>query len=197
MSITQTISTEIGELEYVRVTDEGFEDLSGKFKFTANLVVPSNSPIISEIDKFWKKFKPDNYKRKPRSLGYYPHRVRTDERDEDGEFIWEETDKVFLRFKTNTTYPGGSPKRIKIYDAYANEAKIPDNVIIGNGSIGKISGAMGIYINKPDAGVSLYLDAIQIIKLVKYQPLHGFTEVKNSEVEVGDGYFMAGEEIPF
>ena len=53
--------------------------------------------------------------------------------------------------------------------------------MIGNGTIGCISGAMGIYENQSDAGVTLYLNDIQIIKLEEYSQDAGFGTYEDEE----------------
>ena len=96
MAITQTITSGVGSLEYVYVTGDGRENLSGNFKYSADLVVDSEDPLIDEINKFWKKFKPDNYKRKPKSLGYRPHKIRTEEETKMVNIFGKKQEKFLL-----------------------------------------------------------------------------------------------------
>ena len=84
-----------------------------------------------------------------------------------------------------------------MYNAKGKLVEVGD-LKIGNGSVGVISGAMDIYTNKTkagqivDAGVTLYLDAIQIIKLNEYTQDPGFEAVDDEDAWGGDEW--TGEE---
>lgn len=191
---TQKITTPKASLEWVTITGEGKENLSGKMQYVANAVVPADSPIVEKIKAFWEANKPKGFKKDAKSLGIYPHSIPTDEKDEDGKVIYkEDPDNVTLAFKTGTTYADGSAKVINIYNAKGRKVALPEGVSIGNGTIGCIAGAMGIYANKApkgnsiiDAGVTLYLNDIQIIKLEEYTQDAGF-ESHDDEDEAWDG----------
>ncbi len=87
--------------------------------------------------------------------------------------MYDPVGKVTVQYKTGTTWPDGKAKIVKIYNSKNKVVSIGD-AKIGNGSKGCISGSMGIYINKSpqgkilDAGVTLYLDAIQLHKYVEF-----------------------------
>lgn len=190
---TQKITTPKAALEWVTITGEGKENLSGKMQYVANAVVPADSPVVASIKAFWEANKPKGFKKDAKSLGIYPHNVPTDEKDEDGKVIYkEDPDNVVLAFKTGTTYASGDPKIINIYNAKGRKVALPEGVSIGNGTIGCIAGAMGIYANKSkvgtviDAGVTFYLNDIQIIKLVEYTQDAGF-DAHDDEDEAWDG----------
>lgn len=177
------IMTPKGMLEWVTITGEGKANLSGKLQYTANLVIdplniPEHAEVIKGIEKFWDENKPKGFKRKPKSIGVYLHDLIKDEAgeavlDDDGKKQYKEDGLRYLAFKTGTTYKKGDPKIIKTFNAKGARVALGEKKI-GNGSIGRISGAMGIYVNKDpkgniiDAGVSLYLDSIQITKLVEF-----------------------------
>ncbi len=182
-------------LLWATIDGEGKENLSGQMKYVVTAVVPENSEIVESIKAFWKTNKPTGFKdvkkdeKNPKgykSLGIYPHTVKTDEVDEDGDAIYETVEgMVELRFSTDVTWPDGKPKVITIYNAKGNKVQLPEDTKIGNDTIGKVAGAMGLYTveknNKVlDAGVTLYLNGIQILKLVEYTADDGF-EADDSE----------------
>ena len=176
-----------GTLEWVTIDGEGKENLSGKLQYVANVVVEADSPIVAQIEKFWEENKPAGFKKDAKSNGIYPHKADTGKKDEDGKAIFEEDGKLYLAFKTGTTFPDGSTKKVQIYNAKARKVELPEGTKIGNGTIGVISGAMGIYQNKTpkgalvDAGVTLYLDAIQVLKLEEFTTDAGFDADESEE----------------
>ena len=117
--------------------------------------------------------------------------------DDEGNKTYREDGKRYLAFKTGTTFTDGKPKKVRTYNA---KAKLVDlgEVNIGNGSIGQVAGAMGIYTNTTpdgkkiiDAGVTLYLDSIKINKLVKYDgPDSGF----EADDDLEDDAFLGVDE---
>ncbi len=177
MSVTKKITSPKGPLEWVTIDGDGKENLSGKLQYVANVVVDEKDPIVKEINDFWEENKPKGFKKDAKSTGVYPYKAPTEEKDEDGKDIYEVVKgKVSLSFKTGTTYPDGTVKKIQIYNAKARKVELPEGVRIGNGSVGQISGAMGIYETMApggktliDAGVTLYLNSIKISKLVEYE----------------------------
>ncbi len=182
---TKRTTTPKGELEWVIITGEGKENMSGKLQYVASIVLdPENdetaAAYITEIKDFWDEFKPKGFKKAPKSMGYYEHTTKTDETDEEGKAIYEPTGKTLLQFKTGTTYADGKPKVIKIFNAKAKEVFLGTKSI-GNGTIGHIGGVMGVYKTMTpngktivDAGVTLFLDRIQIKKFVEYEQASGF-----------------------
>jgi len=196
---TQKITTSKGSLEWVTINGEGKENLSGRLQYVANLVLdPDNNEAdaacVAKIHDFWKENKPAKLKKDAKSLGLYPHKVKASEPDEDGDAVYEETGKVVLSFKTATTYPNGNPKVIQVYNAKAQLVTL-NNTSIGNGSIGQISGAMGIYEVKDnkgnliDAGVTLYLDKIKLSKLVEFEQASGF----DADEDIDEDTFVGDE----
>ncbi len=198
---TQKITTPKATLEWVTIDGEGKENLSGKMQYVANAVVPVDSPIVQKIKDFWEANKPKGFKKDAKSLGIYPHSIPTDEKDEDGKTIYaEDPDNVTLAFKTGVTFASGDTKVINIYNAKGRKVALPEGTKIGNGTIGCIAGAMGIYQNTSkakvviDAGVTLYLNDIQIIKLVEFTQDAGFDSFDDEE-EGWDGEAeFSGEE---
>ena len=200
MSNVSKFKSPKGTLEWVTIDGDGKENLSGKLQYVANVVVEADSPVIAQIEKFWEENKPAGFKKKAKSTGIYPHTTDSGEKDEDGKPIYKEDGKVYLAFKTGTTFPDGSTKKVQIYNAKARKVELPEGTKIGNGSIGIISGAMGIYQNKTpkgalvDAGVTLYLDAIQILKLEEFTTDAGFDADDTEDGWSGDEGWTGEDE---
>ena len=177
MSATKKFTSPKGEIEWATIDGEGKENLSGKLQYVASIVIASDDAVLETIKEFWNENKPKGFKKPPKSTGVYDYKVKSEEVDEDGAPVYElDASKKMLSFKTGTTYPDGSKKKIQIYNSKAKKVELPKDVKIGNGTIGQISGAMGIYETKTpdgkvlvDAGVTLYLNSIKISKLVEYE----------------------------
>ena len=170
-----------GSLEWVTITGEGKENLSGKLQYVASLVLSEEQAdaVKAELDAFWTANKPKGVK-VPKSNGLYAQMRKTGETDEDGDAIKEPTGKFILAFKTGVAWPDGSPILVKTYNAKGKEVALGATKI-GNGSIGKVSGSYDIYTSKApgtgkviDAGITFYLNAIQISKLEVYSEDAGF-----------------------
>ncbi|AFV51118.1 DNA-binding protein [Vibrio phage VPMS1] len=184
------VKTPLGDLMWVVFNGEGKENLSGKLKYTADIVLDNDSEecktLTKLIDDFWKDNKPSGFKGKAKTKGYRPEmRKVLDENgqetyDEDDVVIKEPTGRTVFTFTTDTTYPSGDPKVIKIYNAKGNPVNLGDKKI-GNGSRGQISGAMGIYNRDDGKGVSLYLNAIRITKLEEFTQEEQWDDVDDSE----------------
>lgn len=179
----EKIKSTKGLLEWVTITGEGKENLSNKMKYQANVVIdPQNNEadaaLIAKMDAFWEENKPKGFKRKAKSMGYYLHDPVLDADgdptyNDDGDKVFDKKGKMHLTFSTDTTFAKtGDVKKIKVFNAKANVVSLGDKSI-GNGSIGYIAGAMAIYTSEKngkilDAGVTLYLDAIQLTKFVEF-----------------------------
>lgn len=189
MSEIQKIKqTPRGIFEWVNIRGEGKEDLTGNMKYQIQLVLDpegidvskevaaEHAAFIADAEAFWKEHKPSHIK-EAKSMGFYPHTKLADDTDEDGEKVYEETGKVSVMFKTGTTYKDGKNKLVKVFNGKNKEVEIGD-LLIGNGSEGRVAGAMATYEVKPpkkpsakalEAGVTFYLDGIKLLKLVEYQ----------------------------
>ena len=196
----QSVQTPKGELQWVTITGEGKENLSGKMQYVASIVFDNDDPALkklqAEIDAFWKEHRPKKIK-VPKSNGFYPEMRKTDETDEDGEQIKEPTGRTILAFKTGVAWPDGSPVVVKTYNSKGKPVAL-GTTKIGNGSIGRIGGSYDIYINKApgsgaivDAGVTFYLNGIQITKLVE------FTDEMEFDVDEDDEDGFTGVEGDF
>ena len=177
----------VGKLEWVFIAKDGrnqaMQGQPEKMQKTATLVLNKDSAeaksLTSEIDAAWEVYKAENPKIKPatkaKSLGY---KAVTDK--DTG----AETNDLAFTFKTNSFWPDGKPNVIKVYNAKGVAVDMGETVI-GNGSLGVIHGAMGGYEYAGSFGISLYLTAVQVAKLV---------EGTGAEVETTDLSAVAGEE---
>jgi len=175
------IASPLGELQWVTFNGEGREDQQGNMKYLATVVMSKEKaqPMMDKLDKFWADNRPKAIKT-PKTKGYRDHHIPKLDANGKPE-IDPETDKkiyvphpdglIEMTFKTGTTWPDGKPKHVTIYDYKGNKSDLGD-IQIGNSSTGVIHGAAGIYTvgkrNITDAGVTLYLNGIQLQKLVEY-----------------------------
>lgn len=201
MSNIKKFESARGTLEWVTITGEGKPNMSGKLEYLATLVLEGDAAasLRAEIDAFWSENKPAKFSKDAKSLGYYDHTEATGDVDEDGKKIYAPTGKTSFRFKTGTTYRDGKQKVVQVYNSKGNKVVLGDTQI-GNGSIGRIKGAMGIYINANpktgqaiDAGVTLYLDSIMLLKLEQYEAGGFSTHDEDAEFEAIGEEFV-GEE---
>lgn len=183
-TIRKIPQTPKGELAWVVITGEGVENLSGQMQYKTDLILEpegkneEHDAFVKSIEDYWLSVKDTvpaykkNPKKKPKSLGVYPCDPLLDEdgnvqKDEEDKTIYDPNGRRALRFKTATTFPDGTHKKVKTYNAKAKEVNLGDTRI-GNGSIGRVAGAMDLYSTKVgEAGVTLYLDKIMISKLVE------------------------------
>ena len=168
----------LGDLEWIFITGKGKKDLSGNDRFVASLVLNHDTDqckeLIETIEEFWNENKPKKAK-DAKSTGF---KILEDEKGEP-------TGRVSFNFWTGIVFPDGSPKVVKVFNAKGAEVALGEKKI-GNGSRGRIKGAMGIYDNGPAAkGVTLYLNGIQLTKFV---PFTGGVSFDAVEDEDGDGF---------
>lgn len=204
MSKVEAIKTPQGQLAWVIITGEGKENMSGKLKYSADIVLPEGSSaagaLRKQIDDYWMANLPNgwNPKRAPKSLGYRPEMVVV--KDENGEATYDDAGKkvkkatgnIVFTFSTDTTYPSGDPKVVSVFNAKGNKVSLGETKI-GNGSIGQIGGAMGVYAVKSpkgditDAGVTLYLNSVRVIKLVEFSGEESWDDAGEEEGWTGEG----------
>jgi len=196
--------TPIGELHWVVVDGDGIdasmEKDGSKMVFQASLHLASDSKEAKEfkakLNEVWAQYKADNkLKGKPKSLGY---KELTDDNDEP-------TGIIEFRAKTNVTFKDGKPNKVKVFNAKGQditEAYAESTTKIGNGSIGRLYVTLRGYSVPGNAGVSIYLAAVQIAKLVPYEGNN--VEAKELDTTEDDGtdiYVAAMDEddkkIPF
>lgn len=208
MAQVQAIKTPVGDLKWVVFNGEGKENLSGRMKYQADLVLPADSEhgaaLKDMIDEYWADNRPNGLpaKKPAKSLGYRLEKEPILDEDgnkqygDDGKVLSKETGNIVFTFSTDTTYPSGDPKVINIYNAKGNKVDLGTKKI-GNGSRGQISGALGIYTVKDtkgkaiiDGGVTLYLNSIRLVKFVEFSGEESWDPMDGEE---GDGWTGEGE----
>lgn len=167
------IRTPRAELRWVNITGAGKTNLNAEQIYCVDAVLPvdEGQPLVDKLDAFWEENKPKGAKA-PKSMGYK-------ELAEGG---------YSFSFKTKTTYPSGDPKKIKVYNAKVLQVEVPPEMRIGNGSEGCVAGVAAIYVAGKNIGVTLYLDSVQLLKLVEYKGVadqfeadEGFDSFDNSD----------------
>ncbi len=188
------MNTPSGELLWVSITGEGKLDLQGRPKYQATVLLSAESakPLQDKIMEYWEANRPKGIK-KPKSTGWYPHTIKTDEIDpETDKAIYKEDPqgRVEFRLKTNTTWPkDNKPVIVKTFKPKLDNGKlVPINLgdkEIGNGSLGSLIGSFDIYTVKSpngaimDAGITMYLGGIQLQKFIAYEG----SELSGTEME--------------
>ena len=149
MSLTKAINTPIGTLNYTFINGDGRDNLSGVAQYSTQLVLSETeaAPLLEEINALWTA---SGIKKNPKSMGYKTL--------EDG--------NIAFNFKTNVENKFGKTK-IKVFDARGKEADFSE-IMIGNGSRGRVGTTMAIYDQPAQSGVTLYLNKLQIIELLEY-----------------------------
>ena len=174
MSEVLNVTTPVGDLEWLFITGKGKKDQNDNDRFVASVVFDSDNSLakelVSDINIFWETNKPKKAK-EPKSLGF---RELT---DDEG----NKTGRISFNFWTGTVFPDGSAKIVKVFNAKGAEVAL-GNKKIGNGSRGRIKGAMGVYDNGPGAiGVTLYLNGIQLTKFIEFTGGVSFDEVEDGD----------------
>lgn len=159
--VVENITTPVGDLEWIFITGKGKKDPNDKDRFVASVVLDKDSvlckELISDIETFWADNKPKKAN-KPKSLGF---RELEDEEDNP-------TGRISFNFWTGIVFQDGTRKVVQVFNAKGAEVALGSKRI-GNGSRGRIKGAMGIYDTGPGAvGVTLYLNGIQLTKFVEF-----------------------------
>jgi hypothetical protein len=195
------IKTPLGELKYVFITGEGRNQAmpgnDERMQFVASLELIKDSAqhkaLVASINEEW-----DAYKVKaglkpavqPKTNG-----IKAVLDKETG----AETDKILVTFKTDTKWKDGKPQVIKVFDhkgADITTAVHNAGWSIGTGSTGVIHGSA----SGNDVGgahkVTLYLTAVQIAKLVKYEGTSiECDDLEGDDINLGDSV-SAIDETP-
>ncbi len=195
MAKAKNFATPKGEIVWVYITGEGKEDMNGNPRYSASLRLKNDSPelakIKADINEYWKEHKPKGMKQK--SNGIREEKTK----DDDGEETL--TGYSLVNFWTGIAFPDGKPKVVPVYNAKQVKVDLGDKRI-GNGTIGHISGAMSLYTIQSkgkisQAGITLYLNAIQIVKFEEYQGSTVLASVDEEDEE--DGWTGVDEETGF
>ena len=171
----------VGELQWMYISGEGKKNLKGVKVFAAALVLPEAEAILfkEQINTFYEENKPK--KTKLKSLGYKA--VLDEEKNETG--------FVSFNFWTGRTFPDGTPKIIKTFNAKGNEVSLGTKKI-GNGSRGRIGGAMDVYrTDAKESGVTLYLNSVQLTKFIEFTGSDSFEALEDED---GDSFEAVNDD---
>lgn len=186
------IVTPVGPLSWVQITGQGklnYNEDGYNYVSTLTLDTETAKPLIAQIDEIAKGCPAD---KKFKSNGYRPvyldkdgnQFVETDNRAFDEKNGDKKTDLLAFSFATRTQYDDGKPTVIGVYNAKGDKVVLGDR-LIGNGTIGSLSGKGKVYVNGKNTGVSLYLKAVQIVKYVPYDGDAGFAKVEADDAFTG------------
>lgn len=196
------IKTPLGSLLYVFITGEGRDQAmpgeEPRMQYVCSLKLKKDSAqhkaLLADIDKEWDAYKATaglKPAQKPKTNGI---KVILDK--DTG----EETDEILVTFKTNTKWKDGKQQVVKVFDhkgADITQAVHAADWSIGNESTGVIHGtAVGNGIGGAHK-VTLYLTAVQIAKLVKYEGTAlEVEELEGEDLDLGDAVSALEDEAP-
>ena len=177
----QNVVTPVGDLDWIFITGNGKKDPQGNDRFSATLTLDTDSKecqlLKDTINEFWEENKPAKAK-KAKSLGF---RDLQDEQENP-------TGKTAFVFWSGTHYPTGDSKIIKVFNAKGAEVSLGSKRV-GNGSRGRINGAIGIYDQGVAAmGATLYLNGIQLVKFVPFEGGVSFDAVEDADDDAFEGF---------
>jgi len=142
-------------------------DNAYEYKATLELDLDKAGELLDEIDNFI-----ETHASKGKELEKVPYQTKEDyEKIPDG--------KVWLYAKTTTKRESKEKlvdREISLYDTNGNKSKLPEGMGVGNGSTGKILGAMTVWDQKKTYGATIWLSGIQLGNFVPYE----FEEVPNT-----------------
>jgi len=148
--------------------DGVLNELSGNMERSVTIRYPKDSEqaknLIATIDEMWKEFKELNPKVKQKEPSSVPYKPVL---DKDG----NETDEIEFKFKTNATFQDGKLNIVKIFNAKGQDVTEQfqdDDIKIGNESEGIVHGLFSTFEYAKKYGLTAYLKAIQLAKLVEY-----------------------------
>ncbi|NCB95301.1 MAG: hypothetical protein EOM35_02355 [Negativicutes bacterium] len=195
MSELVPIVTPVGELHYVHISGQGKLNYNEDgYNYVATLylegekaqkVITQLEEVLGDVPK-GKNVKSKGYRELLKDAdGTYEPTSNTTERDAKA----VETGIYAFRFSTSTTFADGKQKKISVY----NSANPPSRINlgerkIGNGSKGAISGKLQRYEKGKDVGVSLFLNAVQLVEFIEYVGDAGFEGQEGGFIGDGEGF---------
>lgn len=197
------VKTMVSPLKYVYIKGEGRNQaLKGddpRMQYVASVIMKENGvehkALLALIDEEWEAYKAEHgVKGRPKTNGIKPQLTKDPEGTIDPET--EEvakipTGNVIATFKTNTKWPDGNPQVVAVKDRKGKDitAAVTEAAwSIGDGSLGIIHGtAVGNNIGGTQK-VTLYLSAVQLAKLVKYEGNEvECDEIEGEDIDLDDG----------
>lgn len=209
------VKTQVVELKYNFIDGEGRNQArkgeEPRMQFVSSAIMKKDGPehkaLQADIDSEWARYKEEfGVKGLPKTNGMKEVMIADPKGTIDP--ATEEVKKIpngdiIATFKTNTTWPDGNAQVVKVFDHKGNDITIAVTKApwgIGNGSTGIIHGtAQGNNVGG-DHKVTLYLAAVQLAKLVKYEGNEVETdEIEGDDIDLGDdvaGIPSTGGEAP-
>ena len=200
--MSSKVKTKVCNLKYVFITGEGKNQaMPGepeRMQYVASTVMPkdgeAHKALLAQIDAEWETYKAQfGVKGKPKTNGIKDEYMK----DPDGTIDPETeeikkipTGNVIATFKTNTTWPDGNAQVVKVKDRKGKDITAAIQAAdwaIGEGSQGIIHGmASGNNVGGTHK-VTLYLAAVQLAKLVKYEGNDvECDEIEGEDIDIGD-----------
>jgi len=169
------IKTPVGDLAWVNIVD-GQSYMGGAEKFQATLELKTDSEecqsLIKLIREEWKENKAKGAKNP--KMPFSVKRRKTDEEDENGDPVYEDTDYTKFTASTRKFNAKGDLQKVQVFNAKGAPVSLGTQQI-GNGSRGLLMATCKVYtIQDPttkvigNCGVSLYLSGIQLAKFIPY-----------------------------
>jgi len=215
-TVNAKIKTKTVNLHWTNIKGEGKNSAmpgeEPRMQYVCTAVMPkdgeAHKALLADIDKVWKEYKTiNNVKGLPKTNGIKP--VMMDDPsgaiDPATEKVRKiESDKVQATFKTNTKWPDGKPQIVKVYGQQNGQVVDITSAVtaaswtIGNNSTGVIHGTASANSVGGSNKVTLYLTALQIVHLEKYEGDKVETEVipDAEDLDIGDELPAAAEELP-
>jgi len=197
------VKTKVCDLKYVYITGEGKNQaMPGepeRLQYVASAIMTENGEahkyLLEQINTEWDSYKKRfSVKGRPKTNGIKIETVKDpsgaiDPETEEVKRI--PTGNVIATFKTNTTWPDGNPQVVKVKDRKGGDitkAIQEASWSIGEGSLGIIHGtAMGNNVGGTHK-VTLYLAAVQLAKLEKYEGNDvDCDEIEGEDLDLDDG----------
>lgn len=198
------VKTLVGNLKYVFIDGEGRNNAmpgdEPKMQYVASLVCKKDGEthkhIKAQIDEEWNDYKKAfGVKGLPATHGIKDEMMEDPKGEIDPqteEIKKVPTGNVLITFKTNTKWADGNPQIVKVYGGPKGADDITEAYRQAPWSIGE--GSQGIIHGKAQGNntggkhkVTLYLSAIQLAKLVKYEGDQvEVDEIDGEDIDLGD-----------
>ena len=189
-----------GNLKYIFITGEGRNNAmpgeEPRMQYVASLSVPEDGAVHKEylgyVNSEWKSYKEQfGIKGLPKTNG-----IRLELKDDPEGTIDPATEKVkkipsgnvLITFKTNTKWPDGNAQIVKVFDGKGTDitkAIHAADWAIGEGSTGVLHGSASGNNAGGTHKVTLYLTAVQVATLVKYEGDTVDAEEIGEELDLG------------
>jgi len=174
---------------YGNVFGKGVEDYNykksggkrGGYEYVVTLQINKNvkEDYLNSVLEFWEENKPKKAGDKPKN---WDGLVRDDVK-EDGKFV------IFTKSKTKIE---DNEIHIPIYNGQGKKIDPKVFGLMGNGSKGRVSVKLSIYGDDDDAGVSVHLIAVKLLKYVEGGVTNPFSVGEDDEID--ENLYTAGKD---